>query len=234
MTVFGDGSQTRSFCYCDDLIRGLVLLAESNEHVPVNLGNPNEMTLLALAELVIRVTGSESEIIFEALPIDDPNVRKPDITRASQVLGWERSSTTCTCGWLVDDLGGGGWAVSAGTPRTSSTSSAARGPTTTCSPRLRESSRLRHPRQPVRRRRRRLRRVPSVPRRVLRPRNVRRGVPLPALTRRPARASSAACSGAGGYALVSVPLVWEYDRTVRGASFHKVSRSRASSPTGRT
>jgi len=89
VTVYGDGSQTRSFCYCDDLIRGLVLLAESNENLPVNLGNPDEMTLVALAEMIIRVTGSTSEIIFEALPIDDPNVRKPDITRASQVLGWE-------------------------------------------------------------------------------------------------------------------------------------------------
>jgi dTDP-glucose 4,6-dehydratase len=89
LTVYGDGSQTRSFCYCDDLIRGLVLLAESEEHLPVNLGNPDEMTLLALAETVIRITGSTSDIIFEPLPIDDPNVRRPDITRASQVLGWE-------------------------------------------------------------------------------------------------------------------------------------------------
>ena len=89
LTVYGDGSQTRSFCYCDDLIRGLVLLAESGEHLPVNLGNPDEMTLLALAETVIRITESASDIIFEALPVDDPNVRRPDITRASQVLGWE-------------------------------------------------------------------------------------------------------------------------------------------------
>jgi dTDP-glucose 4,6-dehydratase len=89
LTVYGDGSQTRSFCYCDDLIRGLVLLAESGEHLPVNLGNPDEMTLLALAETVIRITGSTSDIVFEPLPIDDPNVRRPDITRASQVLGWE-------------------------------------------------------------------------------------------------------------------------------------------------
>jgi dTDP-glucose 4,6-dehydratase len=89
VTVFGDGSQTRSFCYVDDLIRGLFLLAESNEHLPVNLGNPHEMTLLELAETVIRVTGSTSDIVFEALPVDDPNVRRPNITRASQVLGWE-------------------------------------------------------------------------------------------------------------------------------------------------
>jgi dTDP-glucose 4,6-dehydratase len=89
LTVYGDGSQTRSFCYCDDLIRGLVLLAESREHLPVNLGNPDEMTLLALAETVIKITGSTSDIVFEPLPVDDPNVRRPDITRASQVLGWE-------------------------------------------------------------------------------------------------------------------------------------------------
>jgi dTDP-glucose 4,6-dehydratase len=89
LTVYGDGSQTRSFCYCDDLIRGLVLLAESEEHLPVNLGNPHEMTLHDLAKTVIRITGSASDILFEALPVDDPNVRKPDITRASQVLGWE-------------------------------------------------------------------------------------------------------------------------------------------------
>jgi dTDP-glucose 4,6-dehydratase len=89
LTVFGDGSQTRSFCYVDDLIRGLYLLATSGEHLPVNLGNPEEMTLLELAETVVRVTGSRSEIVFEALPVDDPQVRQPDITRARQVLEWE-------------------------------------------------------------------------------------------------------------------------------------------------
>ncbi|TML15409.1 MAG: SDR family oxidoreductase [Actinobacteria bacterium] len=89
LTVFGDGSQTRSFCYVDDLIRGLVLLAESGEHLPVNLGNPAEFTLNELAETVIRVTGSKSEIVYEALPVDDPQVRQPDITRARQLLNWE-------------------------------------------------------------------------------------------------------------------------------------------------
>ena len=89
VTVFGDGSQTRSFCYVDDLIRGLSLLALSEEHLPVNLGNPDEWTLLELAELVIRVTGARSEIVFEALPVDDPQVRQPDITRAREMLGWE-------------------------------------------------------------------------------------------------------------------------------------------------
>ena len=89
ITVFGEGTQTRSFCYVDDLIRGLVLLAESGEHLPVNIGNPREFTLNELAETVLRVTGSTSEIVYEALPIDDPQVRQPDITRAKQVLGWE-------------------------------------------------------------------------------------------------------------------------------------------------
>src|SRR5579875_170007 len=89
LTVYGDGSQTRSFCYVDDLIRGIVLLAESGEHLPVNLGNPDERSLLELAETVKRVTGTSSEIVFEALPVDDPQQRRPDITRARQLLGWE-------------------------------------------------------------------------------------------------------------------------------------------------
>jgi dTDP-glucose 4,6-dehydratase len=89
LTVFGDGSQTRSFCYVDDLIRGMIALAESGQHQPINIGNPNEFTLLQLAEAVIEVTGSSSEIVFEALPTDDPQVRQPDITLARQLLGWE-------------------------------------------------------------------------------------------------------------------------------------------------
>jgi dTDP-glucose 4,6-dehydratase len=89
VTVFGDGSQTRSFCYVDDEIRGLVALAESDVHLPVNIGNPDEFTLLELAEAVIEVTESRSEIVFEALPTDDPQVRQPDITRAKQLLGWQ-------------------------------------------------------------------------------------------------------------------------------------------------
>jgi len=89
LTVFGDGTQTRSFCYVDDLIRGLVALAESGEHLPVNLGNPAEFTLNELAEVVLRITGSKSELVYEALPVDDPQVRQPDITRARQLLGWE-------------------------------------------------------------------------------------------------------------------------------------------------
>ncbi|MDX6633210.1 MAG: dTDP-glucose 4,6-dehydratase [Solirubrobacterales bacterium] len=89
ITVFGDGSQTRSFCYVDDLIEGLILLMESDAHLPVNIGNPVEKSLLELAETVIEVTGSRSEIVFEALPIDDPQIRQPDISRAKQLLGWE-------------------------------------------------------------------------------------------------------------------------------------------------
>src|ERR1700759_1631488 len=93
LTIYGDGTQTRSFCFVHDLIRGIVLLAESGEHLPVNIGNPDERTLLELAELVKRVTGTSSEIVFEALPIDDPMQRKPDITRAQQLLGWEPEIT---------------------------------------------------------------------------------------------------------------------------------------------
>jgi dTDP-glucose 4,6-dehydratase len=89
ITVFGDGSQTRSFCYVDDMVRGLVLLADSEEHLPVNLGNPREFSILELAQTVVRVTSSNSEIVYEALPIDDPQIRQPDITRATQLLGWE-------------------------------------------------------------------------------------------------------------------------------------------------
>src|ERR1700722_15973339 len=89
ITVFGDGSQTRSFTYVDDLIRGIIALAESGHHQPVNIGNPNEFTLLELAHTVLEVTGSKSEIIYEALPTDDPQVRQPDITLARKILGWE-------------------------------------------------------------------------------------------------------------------------------------------------
>jgi dTDP-glucose 4,6-dehydratase len=89
ITVFGDGSQTRSFCYVEDEIRGLIALAESGHHNPVNIGNPDEFTLLELAQTVIEVTASRSEIVYEALPTDDPQVRQPDITLAREILGWE-------------------------------------------------------------------------------------------------------------------------------------------------
>jgi dTDP-glucose 4,6-dehydratase len=89
ITVFGEGTQTRSFTFVDDLIRGMIALSESGYHDPVNVGNPNEFTLLELAEAVIEVTGSTSEIVFEALPTDDPQIRQPDITLAKEILGWE-------------------------------------------------------------------------------------------------------------------------------------------------
>ncbi|HMH40852.1 MAG TPA: UDP-glucuronic acid decarboxylase family protein [Gaiellaceae bacterium] len=89
LTLFGDGSQTRSFCYVDDLIRGLHMLMSSHEHLPVNIGNPRELSLLELAETILMVTGSGSNIVYEALPVDDPKVRRPDIARAREVLGWE-------------------------------------------------------------------------------------------------------------------------------------------------
>ena len=89
ITVFGDGSQTRSFCYVSDLVAGIILLAESGTHTPVNVGNPNEFTLLELAQAVVEVTGSRSEIVHEALPTDDPKVRQPDIALARELLGWE-------------------------------------------------------------------------------------------------------------------------------------------------
>jgi dTDP-glucose 4,6-dehydratase len=89
LTVFGDGGQTRSFCYVDDQIRGLVALVESDVHLPVNIGNPDEFTLLELAKAVIEVTESRSEIVYEPLPTDDPQQRRPDIARARDLLGWE-------------------------------------------------------------------------------------------------------------------------------------------------
>jgi len=89
MTVFGDGSQTRSFCFVSDLIRGIYALAISKEHGPINIGNPNEMTVLSLAEKVRRAIGSKSEIIRKPLPVSDPKVRQPDITMARERLGWQ-------------------------------------------------------------------------------------------------------------------------------------------------
>ena len=88
ITVFGDGGQTRSFCYVDDLVGGILALADSGEHLPVNIGNPEEFTLLELAEKVITLTASESRIVFEALPANDPKQRRPDITRAGELLDW--------------------------------------------------------------------------------------------------------------------------------------------------
>jgi dTDP-glucose 4,6-dehydratase len=89
LTIYGDGSQTRSFCYVDDLIDGIVRLSRSDEHMPVNIGNPNEFTILECAQAVLDATGSKSELRFLALPQDDPTRRCPDITRAKTLLGWE-------------------------------------------------------------------------------------------------------------------------------------------------
>jgi nucleoside-diphosphate-sugar epimerase len=90
ITVFGDGSQTRSFTYVDDEIRGFLALLDSDVTTPVNIGNPDtERTILQLAELAVELTGSSSEIVFEPLPVDDPTQRQPDITRARELLGWE-------------------------------------------------------------------------------------------------------------------------------------------------
>lgn len=88
MTVFGTGSQTRSFCYVSDLVDGLLRLAHSEERLPVNLGNPTELTVLDFAERIKALTGATSQIVFEPLPQDDPQRRRPDITKANQVLGW--------------------------------------------------------------------------------------------------------------------------------------------------
>ena len=93
LTVYGDGSQTRSFCYVDDLIDGIVRLFERGSADPTNLGNPHEFTVRQLAERVLKLTGSKSKIVERPLPVDDPQVRQPDIRRARETLGWEPSVT---------------------------------------------------------------------------------------------------------------------------------------------
>src|SRR5438128_2828048 len=89
VTIFGDGKQTRSFCYVDDLVNGILKLLDSDENDPVNIGNPREMTIEEIARTIIRMTGSKSKLIYQELPTDDPKVRQPDITRARTLLGWE-------------------------------------------------------------------------------------------------------------------------------------------------
>jgi dTDP-glucose 4,6-dehydratase len=89
VTIFGNGSQTRSFCYISDLVRGILALLESKENDPVNIGNPQEMTIEDMARLIIRMTRSKSKLVSMPLPTDDPKVRQPDITRARTLLGWE-------------------------------------------------------------------------------------------------------------------------------------------------
>lgn len=109
MTVYGDGSQTRSFCYVDDLVEGLIRLSRSAERLPVNLGNPEERTVLEFAELIRTLTGSRSEIVFEPLPEDDPQRRRPDIGKAQAVLGWSprvglEEGLRRTIGWFRRQL----------------------------------------------------------------------------------------------------------------------------------
>jgi dTDP-glucose 4,6-dehydratase len=111
MTVHGDGSQTRSFCYVDDLIEGFIRLLASGEHDPVNIGNPEEYTVLELASMIKELTASDSEIAFEPRPVDDPSVRRPDISRARELLGWEprvpvREGLQRTIEWFRSELGG--------------------------------------------------------------------------------------------------------------------------------
>ncbi len=89
LTVYGDGNQTRSFCYVSDLVEGIFRLLFTDFHDPVNLGNPAEITMLEFAEEIKKLAGAKSEIVYHPLPQDDPKVRKPDITRAKQLLGWE-------------------------------------------------------------------------------------------------------------------------------------------------
>jgi dTDP-glucose 4,6-dehydratase len=111
LTVFGDGSQTRSFQYISDLVDGVWRMMERGTSEPVNLGNPQEMTLLELAKRILRLTNSRSEIVFRPLPVDDPKVRQPDITRARTQLGWEPRVDTdeglkLTVEWFKHKLGG--------------------------------------------------------------------------------------------------------------------------------
>jgi len=89
VTIFGSGKQTRSFCYISDLVRGIIALMESSQNEPVNIGNPHELSIADMAHLIIKKTGSKSRVVFKPLPVDDPQVRKPDITRARTLLNWE-------------------------------------------------------------------------------------------------------------------------------------------------
>ena len=112
LTIYGDGSQTRSFCYVSDQIEGILRLSQSSEHTPVNIGNPEEFTMLECAEEILRVTGSSSKIAYRPLPTDDPKQRKPDIAKAKAILGWTpkvnlREGLELTIPWFVEKLGKG-------------------------------------------------------------------------------------------------------------------------------
>jgi dTDP-glucose 4,6-dehydratase len=106
ITIYGDGSQTRSFCYVDDEVRGILALLDCDHTGPVNIGNPAEYTILELATMVLELTGSDSELVFEPLPVDDPRVRRPDISLARRLLGWEpevplRDGLKLTAEWFT-------------------------------------------------------------------------------------------------------------------------------------
>ena len=110
LTIYGDGSQTRSFCYVDDEVTGILALLESDLVGPVNIGNPEEYTIAALAEVVLEVTGSDSQVVYEPLPVDDPTQRRPDISQARERLGWEpkidlREGLSSTAAWFRTRLG---------------------------------------------------------------------------------------------------------------------------------
>ena len=109
ITIYGDGTQTRSFCFVDDEVRGFLALLDSDVFGPVNIGNTHEFTVTELAELVVEVTGSSSEVVYEPLPIDDPPQRQPDIGRARNLLGWEpqvplREGLARTAAWFESVL----------------------------------------------------------------------------------------------------------------------------------
>jgi dTDP-glucose 4,6-dehydratase len=113
LTIYGDGSQTRSFCYVDDEVRGILLLLNSDWNGPMNIGNPDEFTIAELADIVLEVTGSKSEIVYEPLPVDDPTQRRPDISLAERVLGWRpeidlREGLRRTYDWYRSERGRGG------------------------------------------------------------------------------------------------------------------------------
>ncbi len=110
ITIFGDGSQTRSFCYVNDLIEGIYRLLMSGNHEPVNIGNPDERSILELAETIVKLTGSQSQIVFRSLPLNDPQVRQPDIHRAKATLEWEpkvhlKEGLKITINWFRERLG---------------------------------------------------------------------------------------------------------------------------------
>jgi dTDP-glucose 4,6-dehydratase len=112
VTIFGTGDQTRSFCYISDLVTGILALMASSVNEPVNIGNPHEMSIAEMARLVIRMTGSKSRVVFKPLPTDDPQVRRPDITRARTLLGWEpkvglEEGLTSTIGYFKQKMGTG-------------------------------------------------------------------------------------------------------------------------------